>query len=459
MAGLEADTSSYRQLPAVSPLEEFGKLQGLQQQKQQIDANKMQNANTALQHMTRAMTSLGPDATKEEYAAVAENAVRQGLVPKEQLNVYMERLQKAPTPQAFFNEFATAAATLQEQLNYHLGMPGQSATGQTVTPTVTSVKPGFGQRPTGMPVQMQAPPTAPVVDESGQPRMLGAQPAQLAPGTAAVPTPLPAQRPSAPPLATPIAPRSLPVERISGPTGPTVRRTDLEPTTFDNRFDASFPKPTGAATGATPLFAEGKEAYTKANINAGVRAQAIKPAIQALKLMPGIATGPGTEQFNTAVAALKAWNIIDTKENDPTVIRQEINKKLAQYVGGSPISQRSDAAQALAEAGSPNPKVQLTQALQNLTRDAVALDRVQILKPAAFKGQKFDDYIKHEGTFPQSVDEKGLTLDLMDDASRDKLVKKMASQYKNGDARQKREAEKFLSTVQQAKAAGFYDNE
>lgn len=248
MAGLEADTSSYRQPMPVSPLDVTSKAIQVAQQGQTLDASKMANANTALQHITRAMTSLGPDATKEDYAAVAENAVRQGLVPKEQLNVYMERLAKATDAKSFFNEFATAAATLQEQLNFHLGVPGQSATGQTVTPTVTSVKPGFGVRPTGMPVQMQAPPTTPVVGPSGQPQLLGPQPPQLAPGTTAVPTPLPVERPPAASATAPMVPRKLPVERVSGPTGETIRRTDLEPTTFENRF----PVPTGAAVGTAP---------------------------------------------------------------------------------------------------------------------------------------------------------------------------------------------------------------
>jgi len=456
MAGLEADTSIYKNLPAASPVDEFVKLQQMQQQKQQIEASKMQNANTALQHMTRAMTSLGPDATKQEYAAVAENAVRQGLVPKEQLGVYMERLQKAPDAKSFFNEFATAAATLQEQLNYHLGVPTNVDNGQTITPAVRSVKPGFGERPIGMPVQVQAPPTTTVRDQNNQERLLGAQPPQLAPGTAALPTPLPAERPSMPSAAAPIVPRPLPVERISGPTGPTVRRPDLEAPSFADRF----PQPKGAATGATPLFEEGKKSYAQDQLTASARAQAIKPAIQALKLMPGLSTGPGTAQWNDLVATAKAWGVVDTKaENDSTVMRQELEKKLAQYVGSSPIGQRSDAAQTLAEAGSPNPKKQILPALMNLTRDAIALDRVQILKPQAFKTQKFDDYIKHTGNFPQSIDEKGLTLDLMDDKDRDKLVSKMKNDYKNGDMAAKKRATRFFETVQAAKDARLYDGE
>lgn len=456
MAGLDIDTSSYPKaaLP-VSPLDTAAKLGGLQQQKLAIDQAKLDQANQALGYMTRAMGSLGPDATKEDYAAVADNAVKQGLVPEAQKQVYMERLQKSPSAKAFFNEFITAAQSTQEQLNYHLGRPGEVGNGQTVTPVVTSVKPGFGQRPIGLPVQQQAPPTTQTVNEMGQPQLLGAQPPQVAPGAVAGPTPLPMGRPAAAGPALPVAPLT------TGPTGPTVRTDADRPATFAERTDAAFPKPTGPATGAAPLFEEGKKAYTQDQLNASNRAQSIKPAIGALKLMtPALATGPGTAQFNDLVAAAKAWGIVDTKaENDPTVMRQELEKKLAQYVGGSPVAQRSDAAQTLAEAGSPNPKKQILPALQALTRDAIALDRVQILKPQAFKGQKFDDYIKHTGNFPQSVDEKALTLDLMDDKEREKLVAKMKSEYKNGDGTAKKRAVKFFETLQLARDAKLYDGE
>lgn len=285
--------------------------------------------------------------------------------------------------------------------------------------------------------------------------MLGAQPPQLAPGTAAGPTPLPTARPSSLPVERPAPPA-----KTTGGFGETIRRTDLEPTNFDNRFAGAFPQARGAATGPTPLFEEGKKSYANDQLTASARAQSVKPAIQALRLMPGLSTGPGTAQFNDLVAAAKAWGIVDTKaENDPTVMRQELEKKLAQYVGGSPVAQRSDAAQTLAEAGSPNPKKQILPALQSLTRDAIALDRVQILKPQAFKGQKFDDYIKHTGNFPQSIDEKALTLDLMDDAERNKIVNKMKSEYKNGDGAAKKRATKFFETLQLARDAKLYDGD
>ena len=32
--------------------------------------------------------------------------------------------------------------------------------------------------------------------------------------------------------------------------------------------------------------------------------------------------------------------------------------------------------------------------------------------PNVFKGKDYQNYLKHKGTFPQSIDEKALTLDL-----------------------------------------------
>jgi len=459
MAGLEADTSSYNQPMPVSPLAMVKDIGAIQQQKLAIDSAKMEQANKALGYMTRAMGALGPNATKEEYIAAAETATKMGLVPPQQLKVFAERAAAAKDAPTFYNEFMTTAATAQEQMNYHLGQRQDIGDGQTVTPAVTSVKPGFGVKPISLPVQQQAPPTTPTVDDQNRARMLGPQPVAVPEGAVPANTGIPGQfRPGgARPM--PVEPMAPPA-RTTGPTGPTVRTDPDAPATFEQRTDAAFPRPSGPALGASPLFEEGKKAYTEDQRNAGQRAFAIKPAIQALKLMPGLATGPGTDQFTSLVAAAKAWGILDTKaENDPTVLRQELNKKLAQYVGSSPIGQRSDAAQTLAEAGSPNPKVQVTQALQNLTRDAIALDRVQILKPQAFKTEKFDDYVKHGGNFPTSVDEKALTLDLMDSKERDKLVTKMTSQYKNGDATEKKKAVRFFETLKLAKEAKIYDGE
>src|SRR6185503_19662944 len=97
-------------------------------------------------------------------------------------------------------------------------------------------------------------------------------------------------------------------------------------------------------------FEEGKKQYAEDQSNATARMMRAKPAIQALPLMQskGFLSGPDSEQFTNVVAALKTAGLIDTAaEGDPTAIRQEVTKKLAQYVSGSPVGQRSDAAQTL----------------------------------------------------------------------------------------------------------------
>jgi hypothetical protein len=248
---------------------------------------------------------------------------------------------------------------------------------------------------------VQPPPGSPYY-EGGQAKTLGPSgPEGVQPASAG----LPVAPPQGPGATAPIVPkpvRSLPLERpVSGPTGPSREITDQVPTTLQNRMAAGF----NAAP--PPMFEEGKKTLAENQLRASGLMQNAKPAIQALKIMKTafpdgkiLSTGPGTKQFNDVVAAAKAWGITDTKaENDPTVLRQELEKKLAQFVGTSPIASRSDAAQTLAEASSPNPKTQLLPALINLTRDAVALSRVEAAKALTFKGNDYSKVGEHIANF------------------------------------------------------------
>lgn len=428
------DTSSYLKpsLP-VSPLDIAGKIGSLQQQKLSIDQAKLDQANQGLTYMTRAMGALGPDAPKEAYVKAAAQAVQMGLVPANQLAVFEEKAASAKSSRDFYNEFMTTAADHQQQINYHIGQNKTYTDNQNTYQGVERpANQGGGFVPaTKMPVQI--PPGTPNYNQDNQQELLPAA------GPAGV-VPVPRARPS------------LPAERpITGATGPSVDRTAETPTTFTNRLEP-------LKAGPSPLFPEGKDAYTKDQLSSSARSMAIKPAIQALKMMPGLATGPGTGQFNDLVAAAKAWGIVDTKaENDPTVLRQQIEKKLAQYVGSSPFGQRSNAQQELAELGSPNPKKQILPALINLTRDAVAFDRVNMLQPQVFKGSDYQNYIKHQGTFPQSIDEKALTLDMLPETDREKLIAKVKNQYKNGNVGEKKSAERFIETLKLAKEHNIFE--
>lgn len=435
MPGLEADTSSYNQPLPVSPLDVAGKVGGLQQQAINIDKSKLDLINTQFGLMNQELSAMSddPNITKPQAAERLNRFATTLKMPPEAVKHMMDELQAAPSVKAFSDNALRRGMTVQEKLNQQYGVPADKGDGSINYSGVQqpASKGGGFQPTTQMPVQV--PPGTPVYNNENQQVLTG-------PAGPSGSVPVPRNRPA------------LPAERpTTGATGATVDRTAETPTTLANRLEP-------LKAGPSPLFPEGKEAYTKAQMNAGAKALAIKPAIQALKTMPGLSTGPGTAQWNDLVAAAKAWGIVDTKaENDPTVLRQELEKKLAQYVGNSSIAQRSDAAQTLAEMGSPNPKKQILPALQNLTRDAIAFDRVQMLAPQAFKGNDYQNFIKHQGTFPNSIDEKALSLDLMPEAERNSLVKKMANQYKNGNAGEKKSAEKFLNTLKLAQEHKIYE--
>lgn len=456
----EVDTSSYLK-PAALPvqksvLDQVQQYQAIDSGKLTIDRQKLDNTNQALGYMTRAMGSLGPNATKEEYLAVGQNAVKMGLVPPQMLQTYEERLQKAPTAGAFYNEFVTSAAEHQKQLDYHLGQPGTMDTGNAVQPVRTSQQPGFGIRSAGLPIAKQQGPDTPEYDENNQPRYRGVKPAVTAPGMATAPPALPVTRPAGAPATVPVGPITDPA--IAGPSknfGGNVVSANAEPPTFTNRFEPAT-GPQGGKSGPSPLFEEGKKQLVADQNIATEKMTAVKPALLALKLLPGLQSGPGTEQWNKAVAFLKAQNVINTdQENDKTVVYQEANKYLSQYLKGR--GGRSDADLAAAEKSSPNVGVQLNPALQNLTRSAIAQDRVEAARPNAFQGTKYEDYGKHRSTFPQSVDERAFVLDLMPEAERTKLVDKMHQTYKKNpkDA----EAIKFFNSLDIAKKQGFFNNQ
>lgn len=427
MAGLEANTDSYNQPLSVGALEQAQKIGALKQQSQQIesggltiDKQKLDNANQGLTYLTRAMTSLGPDATKEQYKAVGENAVRMGLVPAQQLQVWNERVDAAPNSKTFYNEVITAAASHQEAINYHLGQGVNVSNGQTVTPAVTSVKPGFGVRPITAPIQQQIPPTAEVATPAGN-QALGPQNARTPEGTLPIQGGLPGQyTPSSVPRAS-----RLPIaDRNAADAG-------ANPTAFENKNGY---KPTGPMTSQAPMFEEGKKQLAEDQELATQKLTSIKPALQALPLMKDLRTGPGTAAWTTAVAALKANNIISTDANDPTAIRQEVNKKLADYLRSSPVGQRSDAAQALSQSASPDPNGQINQALVKLTKDAIALDRVQAARAAAFENNDYSKYGNYRANFPAQIDERAFGIDLMEPKERQALIKDMREKAAKGTA-------------------------
>jgi len=429
---MDVDVSSYRTDPQPSALDIAGKLGGLKAQSQGIERqgigiehDKLNLANQRLGILSKEYTTLlsdpdvnngTPNAPSKAQAA-GQRLVNLGLIPAPMFGEFVKSIPTDPKEvKSFVKQQITRAQSIQEALNYHLGQPAPPVqNGQTIQQQTFTQ--GEGYTPQGQPIQQQVPVTQETIDDQGRQRLQGPTPAVAVPGTVTGP----GQR-------LPVAPMQQPdiSKRIVGAAG-------SEPA-------AKVPAPSGPATGQPVLFGEGLKRYDADTQVANEKLTAVRPAIQAYRIMDGLRSGPGTETWNKAVAFLKANNIIPIQtKDDPTAIYQEVNKKLSQYVAGS--GTRSDADQALREASNPSVKTQISPALIKLTRDAIALDRARALVPYAFEGGDYSKYIEHRGKFPTQISEQALTLDLLPPKERSELINDMKKKQNSF------EGKKFWSTL------------
>lgn len=442
--GLSVDTSSYPKaaLP-VSPLDIASKLGGLQQQsntiQQQglaIDQAKMDQANQALQYLTRALGAIGPNGTADQYKNAAKDAARTFKIPEDTLHVWDNKVDNSfkttGSGKAFWDEAINTGQQHSEILNSRVGQPTAINSGAH---TVISRLPIQGQPSVIGAVENQLPVTQGTVDQHdptspnyGGPTTIGRQPLPQTPGFG--------NRLGVSPL--------LP----TGPMDPAmVPRGGLRPN--EKVTSAEIMPPTNGAvpTGTSPNYQEGAKRYFEdSNLTTG-KLQAIKPAMQALPLMEELTTGIGTDRFNQVLAGLHNLGVLPPNVTDKVTAYQIITKKLADYVRTNPIGQRSDAAQALSEAASPNPKAQISPALIKLTKDAISLDLGQAIRAPAFatgkndaKGKPvtdesgnpvnysrkdYENYLDHSRTFPSKVDERAIGLPIMKPEDAKALLLKM----------------------------------
>lgn len=438
---MDVDTSSYPKPAAAAPnktlldtAQQFG---NIEQQNISISQAKLKQVNDQFQLMNAELSNLAEGNPTKQEAAVRLTRFSQtyGFKP-EVTNHMLAELNEAPDVKVFAENALRRGQGVQEKINSIYGGYNETDTGQTIVPNQFSPMKGFTRQ--YPPIQKQIPPTQPVIGSDGQPTFQGPTPAITPPGTVAVPS-------NRLPFAV-----TPPSNFRSGVSAASPNQV------VQDRMPNGYPAPTGPASGQSPLFAQGLQEYSKDLSDASGRAVALKNLTQALPLInsKGFLSGPGTESFTRGVAALKTWGLLDIADNaDPTAIRQEVNKKLANYISNSPIGQRSDAQQSLKEAASPSAKVQILPALKQLVKDAVALERVQIAMPNAFEGKDYQNYVKHKGTFPQSVDEKAFALDQEDDGGK-KTVDEMAGRLKKNKNDAK--AIKFFRSLEIADKQGFY---
>lgn len=429
----EVDTSSYK-LPVVpSPLDTVGKLQTLQSNDLGIQKQKLDQANQALGYMTRAMASIGPDGTKEDYAAVGQNAVKMGLVPAPMLDTYIQRLNAAKSPKDFFNEVMAAAATHSEVINWHLGQPGYINNGQTIQPVRTPLKAGAGAPvSTGLPVQQQIPPTAGAVvpegPNAGQPTYVGPQAPVAAPGAVTAPPGLPVV-----PLPRPdvrVGPPALPKDQGKLPV------TGLPPGVAEAEVAAGAPSGSALAQARIAGNNFQREVFPLAKAIPGLEALGTK------------GTGPGTDALNNIKSFLLS-NLPGVTEKDLADVKtyDQVKKYLTDFVNQTGTTGTNDK---LAAAFAGNPSVGISNAAaQDVAKAALALRRMQHAQYLEFENSKlpasqFSKWMARRGT---EIDPRAFGVDMMNDEAKAKLKEQLG--------KNKVERERFEASLKLAHDLGF----
>jgi hypothetical protein len=400
MAGLEANVDMYRQ-PEPKSAQEYAsgynqidlQNQALQRGNVGIAKDKLELVNKQFELMNHELSTLASDPTidKAKAAERLNTFAKTYNFPPEVSQHMIGELNQAPDVKSFaINSIKRGLDTVQ-QLNLAAGKSDAVDTGDQIQPGITaSPLMGGGFKPAGPPINKQLPIGQPTVDNRkgsptfGQPGVVGPRGDAFAPPP---PTPTPSLRSAVQP----------------------------PPPAQQSGF---------VATGTPPLFEEGKKAKAADQEAATQKLTAIKPALLALDMMSGLRSGPGTETWNKAVAALKANGIISTeKTNDPTAIYQEVNKYMNDYLsrrGGS-----TDAARDQLMKSSPDLGTQINPALIKLTQTAIAQDRIEAARPSMFKGNDFQNYGKHRADFPAAMDERAFIVDKMSPEERQNLGKEL----------------------------------
>lgn len=427
---MDFNGDTYPKLPANPPgvLDTVGKLQGLQQGQQAIQSNAIQIdkqqydlVKSKWEGISKQMPGLIKDPSLDEGKIVQlyKNNVQQGLMTPEMAGQAISQIpptagmgkdQATATLQQHLAQKLQQGQNTMEALEYHLPKPTTMDTGNQQVPVTVSRQPGQGIRQIQPGIPTQLGPGQPSVSQGGEGQPPRGTPGVQGPVQPGTPTGLPTAGGGS---ILPFKPGTAPPQ-IQGTGGvPTAGAPGAVKT-------QSF-----VPTGNPPMFDEGKKQLAADQDMSTQKLTAIKPAMQALPLLDGIMSGPGTAAYTNALAGLKAFGIIGTGTNDPVAARQEVVKKLNQYVSSNPVGQRSDAAQTLAEASSPTPNVQILPALKKLTKDAIILDRVQSARAGAFSGDDLSKYPQFRSTFPAQIDERAFGLDLMEPKERKALLTEM----------------------------------
>lgn len=473
---MDVNTDSYLK-PTAQPstLDIAGKLGGLQQQAQQIQSGalqinqqKLDQANQAFGYMTRAMTSLGPNATKDQYKAVGENAAKMGLVPADMLHVWEERVDSAPDSPTFFKQALGAFADHQQQLNLQTGAPAEESDSANLYQGKRDPITGAFKPATSLPVQV--PPTQAIQGPTGAPGIVGPSGAA---GVRPVSGGLPVQQPSVSAPAPVAAPAKGLRAVTSGPTGPTVDVTPKTPTDFNNRFSAAFPNavatgPAPGVAGAQNIVGEqsGKD-YAAALQKAGSIGADLQPDLAVLNIVKNKNAGdfgPGTGELNQLKKLAVTWlPNVDPKLINDSSDYDTVKKYLVQGAR-STGNTGSDNQLAAAFEGNPNTTMN-TATIENIVKSRVALKKMEAAQAlmANQQGVSPDQFSRWKAQNQNVLDPRAFGFDLMNPDARTKLmssfgkIDKGSGQWIAKDKDHQQEFNKFEKSVNFANDANLIE--
>jgi hypothetical protein len=469
------DTSSYPKapLPVQSPLAVASQINNFQQQNLAISQAQLDQANQGFTYLTRAMSSLGPNATKDQYKEVGANAVKLGLVPQNMLNVWDERVDAAPDSPTFFNQVTNAVQSHQQILQNYKGTPSSTSDNaniyQGVQGGLSSPNPGGFIPVTQAPIQLSPSQPIPGGPAGTTPGVVGAPPAGVRPslpvaGPVAVPVRqgLPVQQAAATaPAPVSANPRPLPVAApTTGATGPTTDITAKVPTEFNNRFNAAFPN--AIATGPAPGVAEAQESVGKQSgtdyATDLTRAKNLQTDLYPMHRVLDIlneegpkAFGPGTQGLNAVKSALVTWlPNVDQKTIDGVSNFEQAKKYLVQAARTAGNTGTNDQ---LAAAFEANPNVGMSGAtIENVVKSNIALRKMQNAQTLLFgqQGLPASEYSQWVAKNQNVLDPRAFGFDMMTPEAKTKLMDGIATKDNAGNFVAKKGKEKDFNKFEQS---------
>lgn len=465
MADLNFDFSSYpKPTQPKSLMDNLKDINTVEQQELDIDKQKLNLVSQRFGYLAKGLTSLSadPNLNEDKIRKYATDMVKLGYIPNDMAAKFINSLPPtqgmAPAQAAAALKVPLQAAmqqaqTMQEAIQSHYGNIAQQGDNAAIYTGIQKSPMQGGEFVPKTVTPQQLPPTTPQVNNNPnspdylQPGYVGARgPAGPRPLSRAVAPSLPNDVVSDPSQGN-LTARSAPVaaprglaSHVTGPTGPTVQRVDLEgketaPASFADRFDSSFPNRvvTGASPGVAAAIQTVGEQSGKDYASALTRAKNFQadlyPAEAALKAIRELgpqAIGPGTDQLNDIKRALVTW----LPNVDPKMINEVSNfdqakKYLTQVARTSGNTGTNDQ---LAAAFDANPNTKMSTAgVDTVLKSIIALRKMEHAQTllAEKEGIRPDQYSKWVSKNQNVFDPRAFGFADMDRKAQEKVIKSL----------------------------------